>query len=89
MPASTVNQAMAQRKEELRELVTSRTHVEHTTRSPPRVMEAIEALDRLENGSYGVCKDCGGRIPAARLKAKPEAVRCIACQASFEKRPAA
>ena len=89
MPTSTINASMAQRREELQKLVASRAHVEHSTRSPPRVMEAIEALDRLESGSYGVCKDCGGKIPAARLKAKPEAVRCVACQASFEKRPAA
>ena len=32
----------------------------------------------------GVCADCRGRISAARLRAVPEAVRCVDCQRSFE-----
>jgi DnaK suppressor protein len=48
-------------------------------------LDAIEAaLKRIENGSYGVCIDCGTDIPAARLHAAPETPRCIACQDKFE-----
>lgn len=32
------------------------------------------------------CVDCGEPIPAARLKAVPEAIRCVECQHIFEKR---
>jgi DnaK suppressor protein len=39
-----------------------------------------EALQRLEEGSYGVCADCGERIAEARLKALPFAVMCRDCQ---------
>jgi DnaK suppressor protein len=48
-------------------------------------LDAIDAaLKRIEDGSYGVCVDCGCDIPAARLHAAPETMRCIACQDKFE-----
>lgn len=31
------------------------------------------------------CDDCGTAIPIARMKAKPDATRCIKCQTEFEK----
>ena len=42
------------------------------------------ALQRLETGDYGTCVDCGKEIPAARLEAMPEAVRCIEDQGRYE-----
>ena len=42
------------------------------------------ALARLASGDYGMCLDCGKEIPAARLEAIPEAVRCIDDQARYE-----
>jgi DnaK suppressor protein len=43
-----------------------------------------EALHRLDNGSYGLCADCGTDIPEARLQALPFADRCRACQERTE-----
>ena len=43
-----------------------------------------EARRALERGTYGVCVGCGKRIDPARLKAVPEAVRCLDCQREFE-----
>ena len=43
------------------------------------------ALQRLADGSYGECVGCGAPIAAARLKAAPEAARCIDCQEKLEK----
>jgi DnaK suppressor protein len=43
------------------------------------------ALQRLEDGSYGECVDCGRPIAEARLKVAPEAARCIHCQEKTEK----
>lgn len=43
------------------------------------------AMQKLANGSYGVCVDCGADIAAARLDAEPTAIRCIQCQSKFEK----
>jgi DnaK suppressor protein len=42
------------------------------------------ARERLEEGKYGICVDCGEEIPAARLEAVPEAVRCIKDQERYE-----
>ena len=39
------------------------------------------ALRRIENGTYGVCTNCGADIPAARLEVQPIATRCVACAA--------
>ncbi|MFH8252399.1 TraR/DksA family transcriptional regulator [Microbacterium sp. B2969] len=39
------------------------------------------ASARLADGSYGVCIDCGRKIPAARLEARPTATRCVDCAA--------
>lgn len=37
------------------------------------------AIQRLENGSYGACVDCGTEISVARLEAIPEASECTRC----------
>ena len=42
-----------------------------------------EALDRIENGEYGYCSDCGTEIGIRRLEARPTAVKCIDCK-TFE-----
>lgn len=42
------------------------------------------ALQRLEEGSYGECVDCGVDIGLQRLQAFPAALRCIACQTKAE-----
>ncbi len=42
------------------------------------------ALQRMEEGVYGLCTDCGVEIPLARLQAAPEAARCISCQNKHE-----
>ena len=40
-----------------------------------------DALDRIEHGTYGTCADCDSAIPEGRLDARPEAARCVKCQA--------
>lgn len=39
-----------------------------------------EALERIDRGSYGLCVDCGGEIPLARLHAVPATRCCLECQ---------
>jgi DnaK suppressor protein len=43
------------------------------------------ARERLRQGGYGTCIDCGGDIGFERLKASPAAVRCVQCQQRHEK----
>lgn len=43
------------------------------------------ALERLDDGTYGACTECGRAIHAARLAALPEADRCVPCQERHER----
>ncbi|MBN1854448.1 MAG: TraR/DksA family transcriptional regulator [Pirellulales bacterium] len=43
-----------------------------------------KALQRLRNGTYGICEGCEGKIPVARLNALPYATFCINCQRASE-----
>jgi len=46
----------------------------------------IDALKRLDEGTYGSCVDCGSPVPEGRLEARPEAARCVQCQGKRERR---
>jgi DnaK suppressor protein len=49
-------------------------------------LDLIElALERIEDGSYGVCDECGARIPKARLNALPYAPLCVKCAGQMER----
>ncbi len=48
--------------------------------------EVERALHKLSEGTYGKCERCGGRIPAARLKAMPFASLCVQCKQREERR---
>lgn len=43
-----------------------------------------EALDRVENGNYGECEECGEDIPVKRLELLPYAKFCVECQERME-----
>lgn len=47
--------------------------------------EVLDALRRIELGTYGTCADCGSGVPEGRLEAKPAAARCVACQAKRDR----
>lgn len=51
--------------------------------------EIDEAISRLESGTYGVCVDCRGEIPGARLRALPFVRLCRTCQDEQKSRQAA
>ena len=44
-----------------------------------------EALDRIDNGTFGTCARCGKQIAEDRLEALPYATRCIDCQRLAER----
>jgi DnaK suppressor protein len=51
-----------------------------------RLLEAIDAaLQRIENGTYGKCVNCGAQIPEERLEAMPWATLCIECKRKEER----
>jgi len=78
-----------QREEMLHELAADEAVYVMSGKGHSRAVEALDALRRIRDGTYGICADCGKRIPAARLQAKPEATRCVACQTEYERRSAA
>ena len=43
------------------------------------------ALRRLSTGEYGVCSECGEAISPKRLRALPDVMTCVACQAKLER----
>jgi DnaK suppressor protein len=46
-----------------------------------KILQAIEeALQRMEKGTYGICRDCGDPIAPARLQAIPWTRVCIVCK---------
>jgi len=46
-----------------------------------KILQAIEeALQRIDKGTYGVCRDCGEPIAEARLNAIPWTRVCITCK---------
>jgi DnaK suppressor protein len=47
--------------------------------------EVCDALRRIEVGIYGICVDCGAGVPEGRLEAKPQAARCVKCQAKRDR----
>ena len=47
--------------------------------------DVCDALCRLDQGTYGTCADCGSGVPEGRLEAKPQAARCVACQAKRDR----
>jgi DnaK suppressor protein len=50
-----------------------------------RELSQIErALERLKQGTYGVCEGCQRKIPVARLNALPFSTTCIECQREME-----
>ncbi|NLF67708.1 MAG: TraR/DksA family transcriptional regulator [Candidatus Anammoximicrobium sp.] len=42
------------------------------------------ALERIEDGTYGVCTECQGRIPKTRLTAIPYTPYCVKCASKVE-----
>jgi DnaK suppressor protein len=50
-----------------------------------RLGEVGRALQKVEEGTYGVCDDTGEEIPRGRLEAVPEAVRTVEAQQRFER----
>jgi DnaK suppressor protein len=49
--------------------------------------QVVEALDRLDHGSYGLCQRCGGTIARKRLDALPWAALCVECQSDEDEEP--
>ncbi len=43
-----------------------------------------QALDRIQDGTFGICEECGGPISVERLRARPVTTLCIHCKEEQE-----
>ncbi len=50
------------------------------------LVQSRRAIERLENGTYGVCENCGNAIGKLRLEAAPRATLCLPCKSKEERR---
>jgi len=63
------------------------TEVEQYTDNMPvemtlekRLRDVINALEKIEKGTYGICANCNQEIEIERLRANPSARRCVKCK---------
>jgi DnaK suppressor protein len=47
-----------------------------------RLAEIDKALQRIAEGTYGTCANCGREIGTARLEHRPESIHCVDCKAA-------
>ena len=84
-----LHRALEQRRETLMaeiERDAKRLREEQVATEEADLTRDVEAARRrLDDGSYGICTDCGAGIGFERLHAEPEAARCIECQRRHEK----
>ena len=61
---------------------TNEVHIQlRLKQTDAKILQAIEdALRRVDEGTYGLCRDCGEPIAAARLAAIPWTRVCISCK---------
>ncbi|MBS3918173.1 MAG: RNA polymerase-binding protein DksA [Deltaproteobacteria bacterium] len=48
------------------------------------ILKVKEALDRIDNGIFGICESCGKSISEKRLMARPVTTLCIECKTELE-----
>ena len=51
-----------------------------------KLREIDEALERIEESTYGICEECGEPISPKRLEVKPTAIYCVECKSRLEQR---
>ena len=56
----------------------------HRAQLEARLREIVDAQDRLLDGTYGKCVECGEQIAPGRLLADPAAQLCLKCQKTVE-----
>jgi DnaK suppressor protein len=72
------------------EAATDSAYREAVLRDRLRLQQQLERLrrarDKIAAGTYGVCVDCGQPIPEGRLRAIPDAERCVPCTSRAARR---
>ena len=56
-----------------------------TDREKRKLLQIDDALEKIEEDTYGQCEECGIKIPKPRLKVLPFAKHCVECQEKNER----
>ncbi len=59
-------------------------HLRIRDRERKLIKKIDQALERVEEGTFGLCERCGDEIRAKRLKARPVTPYCIHCKTKLE-----
>jgi len=73
------------REEEATETLELETRLALEKRIIDQLAEIEHALSKFEEGTYGLCDNCGQPIDPARLEALPQANLCVSCKAGQAK----
>lgn len=57
----------------------------HASQGTDYLIALEDALKRIERGTYGICEDCGEKIPVRRLEAYLAVSLCVSCKSKNEK----
>jgi DnaK suppressor protein len=74
--ADLVDQAAAEQEQDFSVIVRERLR--------DKLRRVEQALERMEQQTYGLCTRCGEEIPFARLQVQPAAFCCVPCQSRLE-----
>lgn len=55
-----------------------------SARAEQQLNEVLQALERIEEGTYGICEECGQAINPARLMTMPAVSVCVTCKSRNE-----
>jgi DnaK suppressor protein len=78
MVLAEANEPPGEHDRKVSESLDKEVALEHTEEEIHQAV--LEALQRIEDGTYGQCLECGTSIPEARLEAIPFAAYCVNCQ---------
>ena len=55
-----------------------------SSRNYTLIREIIEAISRIDHGTFGICESCGEQITEKRLRVNPMSRLCLQCQVREE-----
>jgi RNA polymerase-binding transcription factor DksA len=64
-------------KEQLKDLMDLSQYQHYKINTVSKYLK--QALTKMDDGTYGICTECQGKIPAGRLFHVPGALRCVDC----------
>ncbi|MFH2059599.1 MAG: RNA polymerase-binding protein DksA [Pseudomonadota bacterium] len=87
----TMSELILQNSKEIEYIDQASAEIDQSLRLRIRSRESLlikkirQALERVENNSYGICESCGDDISIKRLEARPVTTKCIDCKEEEEK----